>query len=305
MTGNLANEEQIALLYYDLDKGYGSAQDLYRQAKEERVTIHLDEVKKWIAKQPNKQRKAYKGAGNSYVANYARDQFQMDIGDMVELQIKDNQKRYLLVIVDIFSKYGTAFVLNNKTAEEVYKAIQTAFKTMGIPRSVYTVEGSEFGGKATELFNGEGVKHITTVTHAHVVERFIRTIKQGIHDRVRFNKANWEDMLPYVINKYNNSIHSSTGYKPKDAIHDKYASEIKVKLEINARTKRRYPNMSINDNVKVFNKVSKYCESKESKSRWSDETYKVEQINKGSSTYYKLAGKQKQFLRHELLLVND
>ena len=78
-------------------------------------------------------------------------------------------------------------------------------------------------------------------------------------------------MLPYVINRYNDSIHSSTGYKPKDAIHDKYASESKVKLEINARTKRRYPNISIDGNVNVFKTACKYCESKETKSRWSDQ----------------------------------
>ena len=66
---------------------------------------------------------------------------------MVELQINDNQKRYLLAVIDIFSKYGVAFVLNDKTAEEVFKAVQTAFKTMGIPRSVYTDDGTEFKGK--------------------------------------------------------------------------------------------------------------------------------------------------------------
>jgi transposase InsO family protein len=175
----------------------------------------------------------------------------MDIGDMIELKTKDEQARYILTIIDIFSKYAMVFVLKDKSAEEAYKAIQTAFKTMGIPRSVYTDEGAEFKGKVQELFKGEGIQHITTVAHAHVVERLIRTIKNGIHDRVRFNKAPWEDMLPYVIDKYNNTIHSSTGYKPKEAVNDKYAMEIKVKLELNARTKRRLPNISIGDKVKV------------------------------------------------------
>ena len=31
--------------------------------------------------------------------------------------------------------------------------------------------------KVKDLFDGEGIKHITTLTHANVVERFVRTIK--------------------------------------------------------------------------------------------------------------------------------
>lgn len=68
--------------------------------------------------------------------------------------------------------------IDRQTADEVFKAVQSPFKTMGIPRSVYTDEGSEFKGKVHELYKGEGVTHRTTVTHAHVVERFVRTVKR-------------------------------------------------------------------------------------------------------------------------------
>ena len=59
---------------------------MYRQAKAENPTTLLEDVKRWLAKQPNKQRKAYSGSGNRFVANFARDQSQMDMGDMVELK---------------------------------------------------------------------------------------------------------------------------------------------------------------------------------------------------------------------------
>jgi hypothetical protein len=132
----------------------------------------------------------------------------------------------------------------------------------------------------------------------------IRTIKNGIHERVRFNNAPWEDMLPYVVMKYNNTIHTSTGYKPKEAIDDKSAMDIKMKLELNARTKRRLSNVSIGDKVKVYKKAGKYGESKESKSRWYDEVYEVIGINTQHSTFYKLQGRAKEYLRHELLIVS-
>ena len=41
-----------------------------------------------------------------------------------------------------------------------------------------------------KIFEGEGINHIITSTHANVVERWIRTLKRGIHDRVRFTRGN-------------------------------------------------------------------------------------------------------------------
>ena len=62
----LSKDDLLSNLYYDLDKGYGSAQSLYKQAQEEDINISLEYVKNWIKKQPNKQRKGYKGY-NSYL----------------------------------------------------------------------------------------------------------------------------------------------------------------------------------------------------------------------------------------------
>ena len=44
-----------------------------------------------------------------------------------------------------------------------------------------------------DFFNSEGIKHIMTKTQADVAERFIRTMKNKIHDRVRFQNMKWTD----------------------------------------------------------------------------------------------------------------
>ena len=49
----------------------------------------------------------------------------------------------------------------------------------------------------------------------------MRTLKHGIHDRVRFTNCKWEDMLKFVVKKYNTTIHSSTNHTPKEAHQDK------------------------------------------------------------------------------------
>ena len=98
--------------------------------------------------------------------------------------------------------------------------------------------------------------------------------------------------------------YTSTGFKPHEAIDDKHALEIKVKLEMNANKRRLYPNISVGDKVKIFRKAGKYGEAKESKSRWTDETYNVIDVKEDFNKTYKLEGKAKPYLRHELLLVS-
>ena len=46
----LSKDDLLSNLYYDLGKGYGSDQSLYKQAQEEYINISLEYVKNWIKK---------------------------------------------------------------------------------------------------------------------------------------------------------------------------------------------------------------------------------------------------------------
>ena len=138
-----------------------------------------------------------------------------------------------------------------------------------------------------------------------MAERFIRTMKNMIHDRVRFNKARWTTMLTPALNKYNNDKHSSTKMTPKEARNDDNNMKVRVNLTLKESNKRKYPTISVGDMVKYFHKKGNYTDRKEYNSKWSKESYKVKEIKYdmiGSRTY-KLEGLQKPYLRHELLLV--
>ena len=52
----LSSEQILSDIYYDLERGCGSAKSLYEQAKEEGAGITLEEVKSFMKKQPNKQK---------------------------------------------------------------------------------------------------------------------------------------------------------------------------------------------------------------------------------------------------------
>ena len=135
-----------------------------------------------------------------------------------------------------------------------------------------------------------------------MAERFIRTMKKMIHDRVRFNKAGWTSMLSPVLNKYNTTVHSSTKRTPKQAHKD----ENNRTVTLREKNKRKYPIIQEGDSVKYFHKKKgNYTDRKEYSSKWSKEAYKVEKIGHdimGNRTY-QLEGLSKAYLRHELLLV--
>ena len=77
----LTKEDLLSNIYYDLETGYGSINSLYQQAKEKNPGITLEFVRAWLKKQPNKQRKGYKGY-NSYKAPFSRYEYQIDIMDV-------------------------------------------------------------------------------------------------------------------------------------------------------------------------------------------------------------------------------
>lgn len=304
----LTKEEIISNIYYDLEDGFSSKKKTLEDAQKVRATITKEDVDKWFSKQPNKQIKNYKNH-NSYVAPYPRYEYQIDIMDMVDLQKDETQPRYALIVIDIFSKLGYAEPMFNKDSPNVLKGLKNSFNEMGYPINIYSDDDGAFKSVVKTFFDDNGINHITTRTHANVVERFIRTIKNGIHDRVRFNKAKWEEMLKHVINKYNKTIHSSTGLSPIDGHKDKNSFKIITALHLKSNYKRKYNTISIGDSVKYFNKGrGNYVSRKETTSKWSNTIHKVSNIEYDVSLnkHYILEGLpgKTSFLRHEILLVD-
>ena len=113
-------------------------------------------------------------------------------------------------------------------------------------------------------------------------------------------------MLTPALNKYNSTKHSTTKMTPKQAHKDENNSTVRVNLTLRENNKTKYPTIQEGDSVKCFHKKKgNYTDRKEYNSKWSKQSYKVEQIKydmMGNRTF-KLEGLSKPYLRHELLLV--
>ena len=161
----LSNEQILSNIYYDLERGYGSARSLYEQSKEEGAVITLEEVKNFMKRQPNKQIKGYHNY-NSYLVPYARAEFQIDIMDMNKFK-QEGEERYGLIVIDAFSRYAYIHPMENKNSEDVLKALKEAFKVMGEPIEIFSDEDTAFLSVVKKYLDGLGIVQKTTRTHAN------------------------------------------------------------------------------------------------------------------------------------------
>ena len=144
--------------------------------------------------------------------------------------------------------------MENKNSDDVLKALKEALKKMGEPIEIFSDEDTAFLSVVKKYLDGLSIAQNTTRTHANIVERLIRTIKNGVADRIRFTKGNWTDVCQPTLKKYNNTIHSSTGAKPVEAHKDENRVNVKVNLTLKQKHFRKYPQLTVGDKVKIYMK---------------------------------------------------
>ena len=72
----------------------------------------------------------------------------------------------------------------------------------------------------------------------------MQTLKLMIHNRfegLEISKEKWIDMLPSVLDKYNNTKHSTTGMQPNDAVKPSNHFVVWLNISSKATYSRRYP----------------------------------------------------------------
>ena len=127
-----------------------------------------------------------------------------------------------------------------------------------------------------------------------------------IYQRIEKTGQSWKELLYPVLLVYNNKlIHNVTKMTPADAMNKSNQLQVRLRLNLELRRThlRLYPNIRVDDTVKVFKKKDKL--DKERVSNWGDKKYKVIEIVKyNNQKFYKLEGYNRMLVRSDLLLVD-
>ena len=110
------------------------------------------------------------------------DTWSADLIDMGKLSKWNKGYKYILTVIDVFSRYAWGIPLKNKYG----KTVKDAFKRVGNkPKYLWTDKGTEFYNKyMREYLDKKGIKLYSTENEekGSIIERFNRTLKKKIYE---------------------------------------------------------------------------------------------------------------------------
>lgn len=216
------------------------------------------------------------------------DLWQADLVDMKPYSRFNAGNKYLLVVIDVLSKYAWVEPVLTKSAKHVTRAFEKILEQGRVPRNLQTDDGKEFfNSDFKAVMNKYNINHYSTYStmKASVVERLNRTLKEKMWKRFSL-QGNYKylKMLPEIVTEYNNTVHSTTNMKPKD-VNKKMAKEL-LKT-IYSHIKIAAPGkFKIGDDVRI----SKYKNlfAKGYTPNWTTEIFKIIKIKKTNPATYLL-----------------
>ena len=140
------------------------------------------------------------------------------------LPTADDGSKYLLVVVDAFTKWVEAYPLPDQEAATCITAVYNdMFSRFGLPRQLHSDQGRNFESQlVTELCNITGVyKTLTTAFLPRsdgLTERANRTILTMLRAAAHKDTKKWPSKLPTVLAAYRMTVHSTTGVTPNRAM---------------------------------------------------------------------------------------
>ena len=214
-----------------------------------------------------------------------------DLVEMGKFSKWNNGVKYLLMVIDVFSKFGWIEPLLNKKGETIVKAFKNILKTGRKPKFIWCDKGREFYNQDfKKLLDENGISLYSTENEekSSVVERWNRTMKARMWKMfTATNSTVYIDKLPALLANYNKTKHSSIGMSPEKASERKNENVVYLKLYGKEISKNKSPKFKVGDKVRI-SKYKRKVFDKGYTSNWTEEVFVVDKIRYTNPVTYKI-----------------
>jgi hypothetical protein len=200
----------------------------------------------------------------------------MDLVDIQELAEYNDGVRYIMTVIDTFTRFAFFRLLLDKKAETVLSAFKSVLKEAKQNPNILVVDrGTEFQNKLfTQFCSDNNIKIYTpdSSIHAAFIERFNRTLQSLIYkfmtenETYRFisqrSKIGGEDVKTFsrIVNSYNNRRHRMIGTTPLIAeTNPDSHTDIRLRMsKEQEKIKRKKQTFKIGDTVRIAIQKGKF-----------------------------------------------
>ena len=277
---------------------------LYDAVKAEKVYhITLHQIRQWLRQnEPYSLNKAVRRVAyrNKVLVSGIDDQFEADLADLsADSYVKANDGvKYLLVVIDVFSRYLWVEALKNKLPQTIIDAFKKIFKRSNRkPRRLRTDRGSEFTALKTRKFmQSQDIHQMFSHNElqANYAERVIKTLKTKIFQYiVNENTFEYTKVLQDLVSSYNNTWHHGIRAKPSEVTKTNesrlwwqmYWPDTSFLKELKRQRKYRF---NVGDKVRIS--LRREAFRREYDQKWSGEIFIVVRrfMREGITPIYKL-----------------
>ena len=228
-------------------------------------SILADELHKPIVKKCDK-RKVY--------SQFKDNIWGVDLADMQSLSRKKKGIKYFLCAIDLYSKYAFVMPLKDKKGISIVNGFNKIIKQCKRkPNKIWVEQGSEFYNNVFKkcLSDNDIIMYSTyRGGKSVVVERFIRTLRNKLYKHMTTTGKNvYYDVLYDIVNKYNNTKHSTIKLKPEAVKNNK-----RVYIDEHNEKDSRF---KLGDRVRISKFENIFA--KGYTPNWSKEIFIVDKIN--------------------------
>ena len=222
------------------------------------------------------------------------DIWSADLVDMRALSDDNDGYNYILMIVDVMSKYGWARPMLRKTGKALKEALEDVFKEGHLPKMIWADEGTEFYNKDVKAFLKKHKVSLYSTGNpekSSVVERWNRTMKTWLWKYFTANGTHrFIDVLQALVKKYNSTLHRSTKLTPVEArnpskymqlFRNLYLEKVKKMSKL---YKGKVPKFKVGDKVRLAVLKDKF--EKAYIINYTDKIYTIKEVKKTTPFTY-------------------
>jgi len=255
--------DELIEKYYN-EYNYPSIDKLYKLLKDDGHSIKKKDIESYLSKQEEaqifKETKKVKSKLGHITSLQPNTIWQIDIYYLMKYHKENHGYKYILACIDVFTRKLYCIPMKTKEDDEVNSSLKELFKEADTYPLVITSDNdATILSKVNQDFlEKHDIIHDVVPKGDHaslgLIDRVARTLKTVLHKRfVKKNTTNWVDVLPTIVNQYNNTPHSGIDdIKPNEA--DKPENIYKI-MELNLIKKQIKTNFKnpfeIGDHVRV------------------------------------------------------